>query len=153
MPEENSVSKYTNNPEDVPVPVVNFSRWVYFTILIGSIAAQFIPGITLLFLLLLPGAVFGRKWNIIGRVAKRVLQNKLQNVQYENRQLIKFNNALLLLFLGSAQIAFLAGLKIIGWAIVSLAIAANGLALAGFCIGCVFYFRFKLYRYKLFGQN
>lgn len=153
MAEEKKVHTLTSNPLDVPLPLVTFSRWVYFTFLLGSILTRFELGISTLFLLLLPAVVLGPRWNSIGIVGKKLLKNSLKDTAYEDRQLIRFNNILLLTFLAVAQIAFVTGFTITGWVIVSLAIAANGLALAGYCIGCVFYFQFKLYRYKIFGQS
>ena len=47
-----------------------------------------------------------------------------------------------------AQIAFLTGNNVIGWLITSMAIAATGLALAGYCVGCFLYYKFKLYKYR-----
>jgi hypothetical protein len=153
MSEEKITHTLTNDPQDVPVPIVTFSRWIYFIFLLGSIITRFELGISILFILLLPGVIAGKKWNIIGRIGKSILKKRLAGAQFEDRQLIRFNNIILLLFLVLAQIAFFTGFKITGWVITSFAIAANGLALAGFCIGCVFYFQFKLYRYKFFGQN
>ena len=138
----------TNNPLDIPLPIVTFSRWVYFTLLVLSIATQFQPGITVLFLLLFPAVLFGKKWNLIGFVGRKLLKKQLkQNSHYEDRRLIQFNNVLLLIFLAVAQAAFLYGFNLTGWVVTLFAITANGLALAGFCVGCVLYYQFRLYRY------
>ncbi len=148
MSEEKIKHELTNNPLDIPLPLVTFSRWVYFTILVASIVTQFQPGISVLFLLLFPAVLFGKKWNLIGRAGKVLLNDRLHSTQYEDRRLIQFNNVLLLLFLAAAQAAFLFGFNLAGWIVVTFAIAANGLALAGFCIGCVLYYQFRLYRYS-----
>jgi hypothetical protein len=153
MSKEKIMHEFTNNPMDVPVPVLNFTRWVYFLILVSGILLQKPWETTILLVLLLPPLFLGKKWNIIGRVGKKVLASKIPGALYEDRRLIQFNNTLLVIMLVFAQVAFLTGNNVIGWVITSMAIAANGLALAGFCVGCFLFYRFKLYRYMLSGQN
>jgi len=142
---DSEVNKIEN---DVPVPVVTFSRWVYAIVLGASLVFQFPFGITILLALILPGLLFGRRWNFIGRVAKVILKKRLANAETEDRRLIQFNNILLVLMLIAAQVAFLAGLHGIAWTIIGAVIGITGLALSGYCVGCLFYYRFKLYRYK-----
>ena len=151
MIEEKKVHELTQNSKDVPVPVLNFSRWVYFIILVSGIVLQKPWETTLLLVLMLPVIIFGKKWNIIGRVGRILLAAKIPGSLYEDRRLIQFNNTLLVIMLILAQIAFVTGNKVIGWLITSMAIAATGLALAGYCVGCFLYYKFKLYKYYLSG--
>jgi hypothetical protein len=143
----------TNDPLDVPIPVLNFSRWIYFIIMSLSIITQIPWGITVLFLLLVPSAIYGRKANLISIAGKKLLSSKIIFSLKEDRHLIQFNNFLLIFILLIAQLFFLVGNKIIGWGFVLIGIAATGLALAGFCVGCVLYFRFKLYKYRFSAHN
>ena len=148
MIEENKVHNLTRDPKDVPIPVLNFTRWIYFIILVSGIILQKPWETTMLLVLLFPVVLFGKKWNIIGRFGKKLLASKIPGSLYEDRRLIQFNNTLLVIMLILAQIAFVTGNNVIGWLITSMAIAATGLALAGYCIGCFLYYRFKLYRYR-----
>ena len=138
----------TNDPLDVPLPILTFSRWVYFAILSIGIITQEPLGVTFLFLLLIPSAIYGRKANIISLAGKYFLSKEIPGSLKEDRRLIQFNNFLLITILLLAQIFFIAGNKVIGWGLVFMGIAATGLALAGYCVGCVLYFKFKLYKYK-----
>ena len=148
MTDENLTHTLTNNPQDVPVPVVVLSRWVYVIILTASLVAQIPLGTTLLLALLVPSLFFGKKWNIIGRVGTALLKSNLNNTEYEDRRLIHFNNVLLVIMLSASQFAFIAGVPMLAWSIIGTVIGVTGLALSGFCIGCVLYYRFKLYRYR-----
>jgi hypothetical protein len=55
--------------------------------------------------------------------------------------------------LGLAQVAFLLGAPIAGWALSLVVVAAATAALLGFCLGCVLFYRFRIYRYRLFGAR
>jgi len=114
MIKENKVHKLTHDPKDVPIPVLNFTRWIYFIILVSGIILQKPWETTLLLVLLLPVIMFGKKWNIIGRFGKKLLASKIQGSLYEDRRLIQFNNTLLVIMLALAQIAFITGNNIIG---------------------------------------
>jgi hypothetical protein len=138
----------TNDPLDVPIPILTFSRWIYFIIMSLSIATQNPWLITLLFLMLTPSAIYGRKANIISIAGKKLLSSKIPGSLKEDRRLIQFNNLLLIVILVLAQLFLYTGNRIVGWGLILMGIAATGLALAGFCIGCVLYYRFKLYKYR-----
>jgi hypothetical protein len=65
---------------------------------------------------------------------------------------MRFNNTLAAIVLGGAQLAFLLGLEVVGW-VLSLAVAAAaGVALAGFCVGCFIYYRYRAYHSRVFGK-
>lgn len=153
MSDTNLNDSLTNDPEDIPVHIVNFSRWTYFLILSLSLITQIFWGTTLLLVILLPSLFLGRKWSLIGRLGKLLLRSKEKPLHFESRRIIFFNNIILTSLLFFAQIAFFSGHNLAGWILTLLVIIANGAALAGFCIGCVFYFRFKLYKYKFFGES
>ena len=77
MIEENKVHNLTRDPKDVPIPVLNFTRWIYFIILVSGIILQKPWETTLLLVLLFPVVLFGKKWNIIGRFGKKLLASKI----------------------------------------------------------------------------
>jgi hypothetical protein len=56
------------------------------------------------------------------------------------------------MLLGGAQLAFLLGLEAVGWGLSLAVAAAAGVALAGFCVGCFFYYRYRAYRSRVFGK-
>ena len=154
MSEENLVHTLTENPEDVPVPVVNFSRWVNLITLLISIIFQQPLITTLLLLLVILPLSLGRRWNIIGRAGKALLLKRNNKpLQFEDRRLIRFNNIILISLLTIAQILFIFKLNVIAWSAAVLVIIANSLALAGFCVGCVIYYKFRIYKYKIIGKD
>jgi len=50
------------------------------------------------------------------------------------------------MLLGAAQLAFLAGLLVAGWALALAVAIAAGIALSGCCVSCLLYTQFKLHR-------
>jgi hypothetical protein len=40
----------------------------------------------------------------------------------------------------------------VGWGLSLAVAAAAGVALAGFCVGCFFYYRYRAYRSRVFGK-
>ncbi|HYO50369.1 MAG TPA: DUF4395 family protein [Chloroflexia bacterium] len=69
----------------------------------------------------------------------------------EDRRLMRFNNSIAVVLLGLAQLAFLLGVPVIGWALSLMVAVAAAVALAGFCLGCFLFLRFRLYRSRLLG--
>ena len=86
-------------------------------------------------------------------VGKKLFAEKLPGSDYEDVRLMRFNNTIATVMLGLAQIAFLFGAPLIGWVFSLMVAVAAGIALAGFCVGCFLYFQFKMWRYRLFGQQ
>jgi hypothetical protein len=153
MSEEIKVHELTRNPQDIPVPIVNFGRWTNLLFLLTALLTNQPWLTTVLFILILPGFIFWGKWNVVGRIGKKLLASKIKGSLYEDKKLIWFNNLLLVIMIFLTQIAFIAGNFLIGWGITLMAITANGFALAGYCVGCVIYYRFRLYRYMIFGEK
>jgi hypothetical protein len=106
---------------------------------------------------MLSAVAFGRRGSLIFQVGKRLLAERNAAAQREDEvedpRLMRLNNTIAAVVLGGAQLAFLFGQNVVGWAL-SLAVAvAAGIALAGFCVGCFLYFRLNMYRHRLFGQG
>jgi len=150
---ENQAQRITHNPDDVPVPIVTLSRWVYVVVLLAAVIFQQPLLTTVILLLVLPPVLWGRKWNLIGVVGRKIYGDQLRTAEREDRSLIHFNNMIVVVLLGLAQPAFLLGYNLVGWILTGMVIAAAGLALAGFCIGCIIYYQFKLARFRVFGRN
>ena len=140
----------------IPLPIVNLNRWVLVLGVVGGLLLQQPLFTTVLFIVVLSAVVFGRQGSLIFQVGKRLLAGQNTLAQREGRvedpRLMRFNNTIAAVVLGGAQLAFLFGLNVVGWAL-SLAVAvAAGVALAGFCLGCFLYLRLKMYRHRLFGK-
>jgi hypothetical protein len=136
----------------IPLPIVTFNRWILLTGIIGAFLVQQPVITTILFLLLLPAVLFGRKGSLIFLAGSRLFAAQNRTVSTEDAGLMRFNNSIALVLLGAAQIAFLAGAPIAGWIFSGIVVLAAAIALTGFCFGCFLYFQFNLQRYKLFGQ-
>jgi len=131
------------DPTGIPAPIVKLNRW---TLVIG-ISTAFVlqqPLITTLLLLVVASAaLFGRRGILIfaagSRLFKRQNAAALAAEQYDDRRVMRFNNAVAAIMLGGAQIAFLFGASIVGWGLALAVATAAAVALAGFCVGCYTY--------------
>ena len=140
--------------KDIPLPIVKLNRWVLVTGVLSGLLLRQPLLTTALFIVMLFAALFGRRGSPIFWVGKRLLAKRNAAAQREGRmedpRLMRFNNTIAAVLLGGAQLSFLFELEVVGWAL-SLAVAiAAGVALAGFCLGCFLYFRYRMNRYRLF---
>ncbi len=142
-----------SNPEAIPMPIVRFNR----SILLGGILLAILFRqplvITLLFLLVAPSVLFGRKASLIFLVGSHLFAGRNPGAQTESPELMRFNNAIAALLLGAAQLAFLLGATLAGWILSATVALAAAVALSGFCFGCFLYYQFNLQRYRLFGPK
>lgn len=137
----------------IPQPIVTLNRATLVAgILLGLIFRQPLFT-TALFLLLLPAVLFGQRASAIFFVGRRLLARRIAGAEREDARMQRFNNTIAVVLLGAAQVAFLAGLPVVGWACAAMVLAAASVALAGFCVGCFLYTQFKLNRYRLFGAR
>ena len=134
----------------IPLPYVNFARIVYLIFIISSILLQNIYILSSLSILLLLSLIVGNRLNLIGYIGRKAVRFDLESVKYEDTKAIHFNNYLLIAMLIISQVAYLGGYLKISLSFAILAIAAIILALSGYCIGCVIYYKYKIYQYKIF---
>ena len=99
---------------------------------------------TVLFALILPAALFGRRASPIFAIGKRLLAKQNIGAELEDPGLMRFNNSIAAVILGSAQIAFAFDADLIGYGLAAAVGLAALVALLGFCLGCFLYFQFKL---------
>ena len=147
-----SASKATTTScDDIPLPIVRLNRTVIvLSVLLALVLRQ--PLITTaLFLVLLVAVAFGQRYSLIFRLGSLLFAARNRTAPREDRRLMRFNNGMAVVMFGLAQIAFLVRLPLLGWVFALLVALAAGVALAGFCVGCFFYFQFKLQRYRLLG--
>lgn len=137
----------------IPQPIVILNRWtLVLGVLIGLLARQPILT-TVLFLLLIPAVVVGRRGSAIFALGQWLLPRQCAAARdagrVEDPRLMRFNNSIAALLLGAAQVAFLLRLPGLGWALALAVAAAAAIALAGFCVGCFLYYQFRLRRFRL----
>ena len=140
-------------PEGIPMRIVSFNR----VILLGGIVLAALlqqPLITtVLFLLVAPSVLFGKKASLIFLAGSRLFPGRRADEAIESPQLMRFNNAIAAILLGGAQVAFAAGSSITGWILCGMVATAAAVALGGFCLGCFLYFQFNMQRYRFFGRK
>jgi hypothetical protein len=135
--------------DGVPMPIVKLNRWM---LVVGIVAAALLqqPLITtILFLILLPTPLGGQRWSLVARTGRALLARQIATAPQEDSRLMRFNNAIAVILLGGAQIAFLLGAPVVGWVLAGMVAAAAAIALAGFCVGCFLYFQFQMRRNQL----
>lgn len=138
--------------DGIPMPIVKLNRWTIVVGLVGGLLVQVPLVTTALFLLLLPATLFGSRGSLIYQVGTRLFARQIPQAEREDAQLQRFNNTIATTLLGLAQIAFLVGRPLVGWALAGAVAVAAGVAIAGFCVGCFLYFQFKLNRFRLIGR-
>jgi Domain of unknown function (DUF4395) len=156
-----SIAQQRSNEEattcnDIPMPVVKLNRWTLIVGILGGLVLQWPLVTTALFLILVPAVIYGQRGSLIFKTGKWLMSHRLLNsneVEGEDRRLMRFNNSIATVLLGLAQVAFLLGVPVVGWALALMVVAAATAALLGFCLGCALFYRFRIYRYKLFGAR
>ena len=139
-----------NTHSGIPMPIVTLNRMVLtFGILLALLTQQsWIT--TLLFLVLLPTVLLGKRFSLIYWVGSTIFQQKIQTAEYEDAGLQRFNNTIATTLLGFAQIFFIMGQPVLAWIFAGMVMVASGIALLGFCVGCFLYYQFKIQRYRIF---
>ncbi len=147
---------YTCN-DNIPMPIVNLNRWTLVISILAGLILQWPLVTTALFVILLFAVTFGQRGSLIFQTGKRLIAfgvlKSNGDEEGEDRKLMRFNNSIALTLLGLAQVAFLLGVPVVGWALSLLVVVAASAALMGFCLGCVLFYRFRVYRYRLFGAR
>lgn len=129
----------------IPLPIVRLNRVVILTGVVAAIVLQQPWITTLLFALILPAALFGRRASLIFKAGSRLLARQIEGAETEDTGLMRFNNSIAAALLGGAQLAFLAGLPVLGYGLAAAVGAAALVALLGFCLGCFLYLQFRLH--------
>ncbi len=136
--------------DGIPMPIVRLNRITLVTGVAAAILLQ-APWIsTILFALILPAVLFGRRGSPIYQIGRRLLAKQIAGEEQEDQQLMRFNNSIAAVLLGGAQIAFLLGASTVGYILMGMVGLAALVALLGFCLGCFLYLQFKLNTRRLF---
>jgi uncharacterized protein DUF4395 len=127
----------------IPAPIVKLNRWMLVVGILTAFALQQPLITTLLLLIVAAAALFGRRGSLVFTVGTRLFRRQnaeaLAAGRYDDRRVMRFNNAVAAILLGGAQTAFLIGATVVGWVLALAVVAAAALALAGFCVGCSIY--------------
>jgi len=137
----------------IPMPIVTLNRSILFFGILIAIATEQIWATSLLFLVLLPATLFGRKFSLIFRLGSILFTEKIKSAEIEDPSLQRFNNSIATILLGLSQIDFVFNQNITGWVFSGMVAIASGVALLGFCVGCFLFYQFKLQKYRIFRSN
>lgn len=135
--------------KEVPIPLIRANQWVMVLGTFISIATQSTIILTIVFLIALSPVLLGSKGNLVFRLAKPLLQNKLVGAQTEEIELQRFNSIIAVMMIGVSLAILESTGHWIGWLFAGIVTVAATLAINGFCIGCVIYFQWKQWKYKL----
>ena len=136
----------------IPLPIVSLNRWILVTgVALGFVFQQ--PWIiAALFLILLAAVTLGPRGSLPYQVGRRVLANQVRHARaaghVEDRRLMRFNNSIALVLFGCALLAFSLGYPLLGWLLAGMVLVAASVALAGFCLGCFLFYRFRLAQFR-----
>lgn len=135
--------------KEIPLPLVRTNQCVMVLGTLIAIAFQSTIVLTIIFLIALSPVLLGPKGNLVFRLAKPLLQKKLAGAETEAIELQRFNSIIAVLILGVSLFILWSTGHWIGWVFAGMVTVAAGLALSGFCIGCVLYYQLKKMKYKL----
>ena len=113
----------------IPMPIVTLDRSILCFGILIAIATQQFWITTILFVILLPAVLFGRKYSLIYRTGMILFKKNVPNADFEDASLQRFNNGIATLLLGMSQIAFLLNLNLPGWVFSGMVMLASGIAL------------------------
>lgn len=136
--------------DGIPHSIVRLNRITIVTGVVLALITQQPLILTVLFLIIAPAALFGRRASLIYQIGTRVLAKQIANEPKEDKATQRFNNIIAAVFLLIANVAFLLNVPTVGWIFAIGVAAAATVALLGFCVGCFLYYQFKLGKYRLF---
>ncbi|WP_223267072.1 DUF4395 family protein [Chlorobium phaeovibrioides] len=142
----------TEQQQGIPMPIVTLNRAILLSgvILAGALQQPLIT--TALFFIILPAVLLGKKASPVFILGTMLFGNGREGEHTESPKLMRFNNAIAALLLALAQLAFLFGQPVAGWALSAIVAGAAAMALGGFCFGCVIFYRFNLERHRLLSR-
>ncbi|MEI8102836.1 MAG: DUF4395 domain-containing protein [Chlorobium sp.] len=137
----------------IPLPIVKLNRAILLVGVVAALLFQQPLVTTVLFVIIFFAAVFGRKGSLVFFLGSRLFATQNLTAKTEDPRLMRFNNSIAAVLLGSAQIAFFSGAPLVGWIFSGAVAVAASVALAGFCFGCFLFYQFNLQRFRLFGKT
>jgi hypothetical protein len=142
--------------DGIPPPIVALNRWTIVAGVVLAVALRAPLFTTALFVIIAAAALFGRRGSLIFIAGSTLLRPAIARARAAGRTddptLTRFNNILASVLLGLAQLAFLAHVNTAGWILSIAPAVAAAVALAGYCVGCTLFYRFKAARFHVFGR-
>jgi len=132
--------------KEIPLPLVRANQ---IMLVIGTILAILFSLkwlVVLLFIITIATLLFGPRANVAFRVTRYVLGSRLFYAHTESVEIQRFNQVIATTCLGLGTILLLLLPNFwLGWIPVAFVTLAAGAAICGYCIGCRFYFPYKMW--------
>lgn len=132
-------------PNSIPKPLVTTNQvFIVVTSLLGvfmNTNILFIPFLLGLFTVL-------TKINPVVMIGKPFLRKPLHTYHPEDKDQQIFNQWIATISLGLALLFFYLGWNVAGYIFAGMVIAASGIALTGFCIGCWIRFQYQMWKHR-----
>jgi hypothetical protein len=143
-----------NPVKTIPRPLVRFQQANIVLILLFALLLRQPLLVAGLLVILAAGLLLGPKANLFALAGRALLARFLPGAAQEDADAQRFNQTLAVAMLGlSSLFLLILGNQFWGWLFAGLVAAAAGLALTGFCIGCVLYLRLRYLRNRIFGTR
>jgi uncharacterized membrane protein len=132
--------------KSIPKPLVTVNQWFLLLTVVFSLA-------TGIYLLLLLPLISGLTGLLIGHnpvliVAKKFLTKPVSSYIQEDHAQLQFNQTIAVSCLALSLVGFYTGFPAIGYAFSIMVALASGVALLGFCVGCLIRFQWQQYQYR-----
>ena len=129
----------------IPKPLVQINQVFIVATALGGLLVHPV-------ILLLPFAVgvytLITKKNPIIQFSRRFLKKSVASYQQEDKEQQLFNQWIATICLGLALLSFFFGVQLAGYAFSSMVVAAAGIALMGYCIGCTVRYRYMMWKHN-----
>ncbi len=135
--------------KEIPIPLVRANQ---LFLVVGTLVSFVLNSPLLLaciLLIMVLPLILGAKGNLVFRLAKPLLQKRLVNAETEALELQRFNNSIAVILLAIGNLILWSNGHWSAWLFVGMVTVAAGLALVGFCIGCIMYYQLKQLKHKI----
>lgn len=129
----------------IPKPLVQTNQAFIF---ISVLSALFIHKAILIIPLTIGIYTLITKQNPIISIGKQLLSKPLNGYPQEDKEQQIFNQWIATICIGLSTLFFYFGLNVLGYVFSIMVMAASGIALMGFCIGCFIRYRYLMWKHK-----
>lgn len=129
----------------IPKPLVQTNQAFIF---ISVLLALFIHKAILIIPLTIGIYTLITKQNPIISIGKQFLNKPLNEYPQEDKDQQIFNQWIATICIGLSTLFFYFGLNVLGYVFSIMVLAASGIALMGFCIGCFIRYRYLMWKHK-----
>jgi hypothetical protein len=130
--------------KEIPIPLVKANQTLF---VLGSLLAvyfQNVWAVLFLFIISISSLLFGPRANLAFRITRPILRHRLFYAATESVELQRFNQIIAVSCFTLASLFLFLLHNWIGWIFVVMVILAASAALAGYCVGCLLYFPYKM---------